>query len=147
MKRAALAVALGGLVAALGLPASVSDSARSAVATHRAPSSQPQQRDFTLPLVPPWVHQLGTGFVDQVGNTTYLRGFNAGSNMAYKKAALLGANFVRVAIYWSDLEPSPPDHGIHIWDAEKIAQLDAEVQYLANRKVNILLDLHQSGWS
>jgi len=147
MKRAALAAAVGGLLAALGASASASDSARSAVATRRAPSPQLQQRDFTLPLVPPAVHQLGTGFVDQAGSTVYLRGFDANSDMAYKKAALLGANFIRVAIYWSDLEPKPPIDGVHNWDAERIASLDAEVQYLANRNVNVLLDLHQSGWS
>jgi len=147
MKRAALAVVLGGLVAALGLPASASDWARSAVVAQRAPSSQPQLDDLTLPLVPPWVHRLGTGFVDQAGAAVYLRGFDANSEMAYRKAGDLGANFVRVAIYWSDLEPTPPTNGVHNWDAGQIAKLDAEVQYLANRKVNVLLDLHQSGWS
>src|SRR5207245_2624801 len=117
MKRAALAVVLGGLVAALGLPASASDWARSAVVAQRAPSSQPQLDDLTLPLVPPWVHRLGTGFVDQAGAAVYLRGFDANSEMAYRKAGDLGANFVRVAIYWSDLEPTPPTNGVHNWDA------------------------------
>ena len=98
-------------------------------------------------LVAPWVHASGTGFVDQSGKPVYLRGFNANSSMSYKKAAGLGANFVRIPIYWSDVELAPPVSGVHSWDATELAALDAEVQLLQSQKLNVLLDFHQTGWS
>ena len=99
------------------------------------------------PPVEPWVHASGTGFADQNGNPVYLRGFNANSSMGYKKAAALGANFVRIPVYWSDLEPNAPVDGVHSWDETELAALDAEVQLLQSQNVNVLLDLHQTGWS
>jgi aryl-phospho-beta-D-glucosidase BglC (GH1 family) len=99
------------------------------------------------PLVAPWVHAEGTKFRDQSGARVYLRGFNANTSMGYKKAAGLGANFVRLPIYWSDVELNPPVSGVHHWDATELAALDAEVQTLLNDKVNVLLDFHQTGWS
>jgi aryl-phospho-beta-D-glucosidase BglC (GH1 family) len=99
------------------------------------------------PPVAPWVHVSGTGFVDQSGAPAYLRGFNANSSMGYKKAAGLGANFVRIPVYWSDLEPNPPVDGMHSWDAAQLDALDAEVQLLQSQNVNVLIDMHQTGWS
>jgi aryl-phospho-beta-D-glucosidase BglC (GH1 family) len=99
------------------------------------------------PSVAPWVHSSGTGFVDASGNPVYLRGFDANSSMGYRKAAELGANFIRIPIYWSDLEPNPPVDGIHSWDQTQLDALDTEVQTLESQNVNVLLDLHQTGWS
>jgi aryl-phospho-beta-D-glucosidase BglC (GH1 family) len=101
----------------------------------------------TVTVVAPWVHASGTGFVDQSGNPVYLRGFNANSSMGYKKAAGMGANFVRIPVYWSDLELAPPVGGVHTWDATQLAALDAEVQTLQSQNVNVLIDFHQTGWS
>jgi aryl-phospho-beta-D-glucosidase BglC (GH1 family) len=67
--------------------------------------------------------------------------------MAYKKAATLGANFIRIPVYWSDLEPTPPVAGVHTWDPVELAALDQEVQTLESANVNVLIDLHQTGWS
>ncbi len=97
--------------------------------------------------VAPWVTTSGTNFVDQSGSPVYLRGFNANSSMAYKKAATLGANFIRIPVYWSDLEPTPPVAGVHTWDPVELAALDQEVQTLESANVNVLIDLHQTGWS
>ena len=101
----------------------------------------------TTTVVAPWVHASGTGFVDQAGNPVYLRGFNANSSMGYQLAAGLGANFVRIPVYWSDLELTPPVNGVHTWDLTALAALDAEVQLLQSQKVNVLIDFHQTGWS
>src|SRR5690242_9193401 len=98
-------------------------------------------------LVAPWVHQSGTTFVDRSGNPVYLRGFDANTSMGYKKAAALGANFIRVPVYWSDIEPTPPSGDVHHWDAKELDALDTEVQTLQAAKVNVLLDFHQTGWS
>ncbi len=98
-------------------------------------------------LVAPWVHSAGTHFADQAGNPVYLRGFNAASGWGWKKAKALGANFIRIPVYWSDLEPTPPVAGVHSWDPAVLGALDAEVQGLEQKNVNVLLDLHQTGWS
>jgi aryl-phospho-beta-D-glucosidase BglC (GH1 family) len=98
-------------------------------------------------VVAPWVQASGTGFFDQSGNPVYLRGFNANSSMGWKKAAVLGANFVRIPVYWSDLEPNAPVGGVHTWVATQLAALDAEVQLLQSQNINVLIDFHQTGWS
>jgi aryl-phospho-beta-D-glucosidase BglC (GH1 family) len=101
----------------------------------------------TSTVVAPWVHTSGSSFVDQNGYPVYLRGFDASANMGWNKAAALGANFVRVPVYWSDLEPNAPIGGVHSWDATQLAALDSEVQTLESQHVNVLIDFHQSGWS
>jgi len=101
----------------------------------------------TSGVVAPWVHTQGTNFVDKSGNRVYLRGFNANSSMGYKKAAALGANFIRLPVYWSDVEPVPPVGGVHTWDPAELAAIDTEVQTLLAAKVNVLIDFHQTGWS
>src|SRR5215471_17893709 len=101
----------------------------------------------TSGVVAPWVHTQETNFVDKSGNRVYLRGFNANSSMGYKKAAALGANFIRLPVYWSDVEPVPPVGGVHTWDPAELAAIDTEVQTLLAAKVNVLIDFHQTGWS
>ena len=102
-------------------------------------------RDDLTPVVAPWVHASGTGFVDAAGAPVYLRGFDAIGYPA--RAAALGANFVRMPVYWSDIEPAPPIAGHHSWNDAALATIDDRVQALAARGINVLLDFHQSGWS
>src|SRR5690242_14605037 len=133
MKRFLATAALAATSLAFVVPAAL---ARTTLADHRP--------DIT-PVVAPWIHTSGTGFVDFEGSPVYLRGFDATGYAA--AAADLGANFVRVPIYWSELEPTPPVGGRHLWDPVALASLDARVAAFAAKGINVLLDLHQSGWS
>ena len=58
-----------------------------------------------------------------------------------------GANFVRLYIRWSDLEPNAPIDDTHAWSSTALAQLDALVSGLGAAGVQVLIDLHQCGWS
>jgi Cellulase (glycosyl hydrolase family 5) len=129
-------LAAGVLAAALAASAAPPGQARPAYTDGR--------QDLT-PVVAPWVHASGTGFADATGARVYLRGFDAIGYPA--KAAALGANFVRMPVYWSDIEPAPPVDGRHSWDEAALAAIDDRVQAFAAQGINVLLDFHQSGWS
>jgi endoglycosylceramidase len=97
----------------------------------------------------PLVTTDGTRFVDRTGNTVVLRGVDVHTldPAVYDHAAELGVNFMRVAVSWSDFEPAPPTAGVPSWDESRLAQLDALVAYCATNHIQVLLDLHQYGWS
>jgi aryl-phospho-beta-D-glucosidase BglC (GH1 family) len=102
------------------------------------------------PLVPPLVVQSGRHFVDRSsGKPIVLHGVNATpyDPIAYKQAVALGANFVRIPLYWSDVEPEPPVGGKHYFDSAVLTDLGREVRYLRNHGVAALIDFHQYRWS
>ena len=129
-------LAVGVLAAAL---------AAGAVPTALARPARTDSREDVAPVVAPGVHTTGTGFADATGAPVYLRGFDAIGYPA--KAADLGANFVRMPVYWSDIEPSPPVGGRHSWNEAALAAIDDRVAAFSARGINVLLDFHQSGWS
>jgi endoglycosylceramidase len=97
----------------------------------------------------PLVTTQGTGFVDRAGNPVILRGVDVHTldPGIYTHAAGLGVNFVRVAAPWSDYEPLPPTNGSHRWNEKHLGELDRLVAYCADNDIQVLIDLHQYGWS
>jgi aryl-phospho-beta-D-glucosidase BglC (GH1 family) len=69
----------------------------------------------------------------------------------YSRAADLHANFVRITVPWSDVEPTRPtgpvDHLTHHWNTRLLSMLDAEISGLARRHIQVLIDFHQYHWS
>jgi hypothetical protein len=99
--------------------------------------------------VAPWVVVQGNHFLNErTGQPVVLRGFDVGINMyAAQQAVSLGANMVRIPVPWSSIEPAPPVNGVHTWDTQKLAALDAVVAYLEKHHVEVLIDFHQVHWS
>jgi hypothetical protein len=97
----------------------------------------------------PWVRSADCGFVDAQGKPVVLRGFNLiapHSPTVWQTAVSLGANFVRIPVTWSDIEPRPPEGG-HQWNLGLLEALDREVRYFREHRVHVLLDFHQFRWS
>jgi hypothetical protein len=101
------------------------------------------------PDTAPLVTTDGPRFVDRSGNTVVLRGVDVHTldPAVYDHAAELGVNLIRVAVPWSDYEPAPPTGGVRSWNESRLAQLDALIAYCADNNIQVLLDLHQYGWS
>jgi hypothetical protein len=101
-------------------------------------------------LSSPWITASNGHFVDtRTGSTVLLRGFDVsvGSSKLYQRAATIGANFVRLTPSWEQLEPNAPVNGVHTYDPTYLSYLDAQVAYYQTQNVNVLIDVHQSGWS
>ncbi|HUZ83779.1 MAG TPA: cellulase family glycosylhydrolase, partial [Gaiellales bacterium] len=100
-------------------------------------------------LVAPWVSTRGGRFVDATGHTVLLRGVDVTLTPPpdYSQAVALHANFVRIVAPWSLFEPTAPTGSTHHWDAATLRQLDAEVAYFEQHRVNVLIDFHQFHWS
>jgi aryl-phospho-beta-D-glucosidase BglC (GH1 family) len=97
----------------------------------------------------PWVTSSGCGFVDRDGRPVVLRGFDLIAPEApsvWSTAVELGANFVRIPVAWSEIEPLPPTSAHH-WNARLLKAIDREVAYFRRRGVSVLLDFHQFRWS
>src|SRR5262249_1973693 len=101
--------------------------------------------------VTPWVTAQSGHFVDtSTGQPVVLRGVNVkvnNSTNTYKKAVTLGADFVRLSPSWEEIEPKAPVAGRRTYDQTFRGYLDAQVSYYASQNVNVLIDVHQSGWS
>jgi len=98
--------------------------------------------------VRPWIHQRGSEFVNASGAVVQLRGANVTTAPAtYEGAGSLGANFVRLPVYWADVEPAAPTDGIHAYDPAALGRIDAVVQWAESRGIDVLIDLHQWNWS
>ncbi len=87
------------------------------------------------------------------GNPVNLRGFDLGvaSASIYDHAPQLHANFARITVPWSDVEPTAPTgkpgHLKHHWATGYLNMLDQEVQELGAQGVQVLIDFHQYHWS
>lgn len=97
----------------------------------------------------PFVTTQGQTFIDRTGRPVVLRGVDVHSldPTVYQQAAALGANFMRVAVPWSDYEPLAPTGVEHHWNESALAQLDALVRFCDGAHISVLLDFHQHGWS
>jgi hypothetical protein len=144
----ALVVAVVAVVAALVTRGS-SDSGPAPLGSLPRTSAPLPHRDTSLAR--PWVTIRDGSFVDASGTPVVLRGYDvAVGTPAYRQAAGLGANFVRVHIGWSQVEPQAPtgpDDSVHHWDQTILSDLDQEVAYFQQQHVNVLIDFHQFRWS
>ena len=100
-------------------------------------------------LVAPWVTERNGRFVDAAGRPVLLRGVDVaiGQPNVYRLAAQLHVNFVRIVAPWSLFEPKAPTGDVHHWDTGELRQLDAEVRYFQQARINVLIDFHQFHWS
>jgi aryl-phospho-beta-D-glucosidase BglC (GH1 family) len=101
-------------------------------------------------VVAPSVRSSGTAFVDATGRPVILRGVNvaAGNSAAMENATVAtGANFVRIRVAWSQVEPSAPVNGVHAYNQTFLHGLDAEVAWYQAHGVNVMIDFHQFFWS
>ncbi len=91
----------------------------------------------------------GTGFVTSNGTPLLLRGVAVHSldPAVYERAPQLGVNFVRLAVPWSDYEPTAPQGDVHAWNTQRLAALDSEISFFGRHGIQVLIDLHQYGWS
>ncbi|HEY0388966.1 MAG TPA: cellulase family glycosylhydrolase [Gaiellales bacterium] len=91
----------------------------------------------------------GTRFVTADGEEVRLHGVAVHSldPVVYQRAPDLGVNFVRLAVAWSDFEPNAPQGDTHAWDGQRLADLDTEIRFYAEHGIQVLLDMHQYGWS
>src|SRR5262245_29013163 len=103
------------------------------------------RRNRMTTAVRPWVKTKGRNFVDQSGAKVVLRGFNAQGWI--KKAIEMGVNFIRLPIYWDEIEPNPPAGTTHSWNNDRLIQMENYVKSLQAANINVLIDFHQSGWS
>lgn len=110
----------------------------------------PQGPTITTPttangLAAPWVTTRDTSFVDSHGSPVVLRGFNVAivGEPVYSQAVSLGANFVRIYVPWSQIQPKGPNS----WDTVELQRLDQEVAYFQQNRINVLIDFHQFHWS
>ena len=124
--------------------------------TGKPPKPPAHTPKLTMPkpavgLAAPWVSTSGNQFVDRQGQPIILRGFDVavGNPPVYQTAPQLGANFVRIYVAWSQVEPTAPTgHGhVHHWDEGLLAQLDQEVRFYQSAHINVLIDFHQFHWS
>ncbi|MGN6377672.1 MAG: cellulase family glycosylhydrolase [Gaiellales bacterium] len=101
--------------------------------------------------VHPWVTTSGIRFMDtRSGQPVILRGVNVGagaSTSLQNQVVALGANFVRVHVCWSQLEPNAPSGGTHTWNEPLMTSMAQQVAWYQAHNVNVLIDLHQFNWS
>src|SRR5262249_50279664 len=48
---------------------------------------------------------------------------------------------------WEEIEPTAPVNGVHTYDQTYLGYLDAQLAWYQQNNVNVLIDVHQSGWS
>jgi flagellar hook assembly protein FlgD len=98
----------------------------------------------------PWVHVQGTGFADQSGRRVVLRGVDQQGGTGKQSngwAAGLGANFIRISVPWSVVEPTAPAGGVDTYSQTYLGRVDAQVAWYQAHGIDVLLDFHQYKWS
>jgi Cellulase (glycosyl hydrolase family 5) len=94
----------------------------------------------------PWVTTSGAAFVDAGGAPVVLRGVDVYPGVSAPVAAV-GANFARIFIPWSSVEPDAPVDGVHSWSTSVLSAVDASVSALQADGIAVEIDMHQCGWS
>jgi Cellulase (glycosyl hydrolase family 5) len=94
----------------------------------------------------PWLTTSGTAFVDAEGNPVLLRGVNVVPG-TWQPVVSAHANFARIFIPWSTVEPTAPSGGVHTWSASALAAIDSAVSNLQANGIAVEIDFHQCGWS
>jgi hypothetical protein len=89
----------------------------------------------------PAITTRGVSFVTQAGRPVVLRGVNISYHFPHPElVSQLGANFVRLRVLWSEIEPQRD-----VFDPAQLAELDAAVHYYNAHGIAIELDLRGSG--
>jgi hypothetical protein len=94
----------------------------------------------------PWVTTSGAAFVDAGGTPVVLRGVDVYPGASAPVAAV-GANFARIFVPWSSVEPDAPVDGVHSWSTSVLSAVDASVSALEAQGIAVEIDMHQCGWS
>ena len=89
------------------------------------------------PSVPHWVTTSGTQFVNQSGSPVVLHGVD----FSYHSSLIsmipqVHANFVRMRVLWSDLEPQPG-----VFSISQTQAIDKAVSYFQAHKISVEMDL------
>lgn len=104
-----------------------------------------------LGATPPWVSTRANEFVDaRTGSPVLLRGVDvsAGADPAVQQlVAGMGANLVRIHVGWDQLEPAAPSGSTRHWNSALLSSMQQQVAWYAAHGVNVVIDLHQYGWS
>ena len=119
-----------------------------------APTPVPVAPTTTAPALRP-LHTEGPWFVDDGGGVVVLRGYNVSARAKVPPFRVLdhperdldalpglGANVVRLATVWEQVEP---ERGVR--DEEALRALDAVIDRAAELGLYVIVDLHQDGYS
>src|SRR5436190_4340950 len=94
----------------------------------------------------PWLTTSGTAFVDTGGNPVLLRGVDVFPG-TWQPVVAVHANFARIFIPWSTVEPTAPSGGVHTWSSSTLAAIDSAVSNMQANGIAVEIDFHQCGWS
>lgn len=97
-------------------------------------------------VAPPWLTTSGTAFVDAGGSPVLLRGVNVFPG-TWQPVVSVHANFARIFIPWSTVEPTAPSGGVHTWSSSALASIDSAVANMQANGIAVEIDFHQCGWS
>jgi hypothetical protein len=93
-------------------------------------------------IVAPLVRSQGTQFVDASGAPVVLRGVDVKAGVRTSRVAELGANFARIYVSWAAAEPRRG-----VFNEAYLRALDGQISYYGRQHIQVLLDVHQCGWS
>ena len=75
-----------------------------------------------------------------------LRGVNVFPG-TWQPVVSVHANFARIFIPWSTVEPTAPSGGVHTWSSSALASIDSAVANMQANGIAVEIDFHQCGWS
>jgi len=75
-----------------------------------------------------------------------LRGVNVFPG-TWQPVVSVHANFARIFIPWSTVEPTAPSGGVHTWSSSAMSSIDSAVANMQANGIAVELDFHQCGWS
>jgi hypothetical protein len=94
----------------------------------------------------PWLTPSGTAFVDTAGDPVLLRGVDVFPG-TWQPVVSVHANFARIFIPWSTVEPTAPSGGVHTWSSSVLASIDSAISHMQANGIAVEIDFHQCGWS
>src|SRR5436190_23066648 len=94
----------------------------------------------------PWLTPSGTAFVNAGGDPVVLRGVNVFPG-TWQPVVDVHANFARIFVPWSSVEPTAPTGGVHAWSSSVLASIDSAVSNMQANGIAVEIDFHQCGWS
>lgn len=137
------------------------------------PTPTPNSSPTPTPIASGYVHVSGRAIVDGSGHQIHLTGSDEGGHLLQGEGNTkdqcgqvwqaaspgdianmkqMGFNTDRIGISWANIEPTAPtvnpDGSLtHHWNAQYLAAIDSQVQYLKQNGMMAILDMHQAEWS